>query len=76
MKSQSSEAHIHRADAIPNAAAPEHCFLGNVARVMKRLVVVRRQDGSTDFESLAINKNTVAIENIDIRPRLKEIGNY
>ena len=66
---------IHRSDFVPHPAAPEHRFLGNVARVMQRLVVVRRQDGSTDFQSLVINKNTVAIDNVDVRPRIKEIGN-
>jgi hypothetical protein len=66
--------HVHRADGIPNTAAPEHCFLGNVARIVKRPLVVRRQDSSTSLVSLGINKNAVAIENVDIRPRLKEIG--
>src|ERR1700676_5466701 len=66
---------IYRTNRVPHPPAPTHRFLRNVAGVKQCSLAMRRQDGSTNFQTIAVNKNAMPVDNIDIRSRVKKVGN-
>src|SRR5258707_8767351 len=66
---------IDWSDAIPYAAAPEHCLLRNVSDVKESIGVVRRKDRAPNFRSLRVDKYSMSVDDVDVWPGLKNMCN-
>src|SRR5258706_5900423 len=60
---------------IPYVAAPEHCLLGSVSDVKESIGVVRRKDRPPNFRSIRVDKYSMSVDDIDVRPGLKNMCN-